>query len=130
MVAWSDYKNAAQERGSLAHELYVAISTPAASPDVLKEQLPSHLAYQGTLEASGALAFAGPLSDLSGEQMEGMGMIVYRAHSMSEAKALAEADPMHASGARTFTLRRWMINEGSFQMNVKLSAQSVNFSDA
>ncbi len=68
---------------------------------------------------------AGPLSDLSGEQMEGVGMIIYRAESLEAAKALAEADPMHMSGTREFTIRRWLVNEGSFQIDFKLSAQSV-----
>lgn len=128
MVAWSDYKSAATERGSLAYELFVAVSTPVVAPEELKARLPAHLEYQASLESSGALAFAGPLSDISGDQMEGMGMIVYRAESMAAAIALADADPMHSAGARTYELRRWMINEGSFQLNVKLSAQKVNFS--
>lgn len=128
MVAWSEYKNAAKERGSLAYELFVAISTPVVAPEELKQRLPAHLEYQASLESSGALAFAGPLSDESGEQMQGMGMIVYRADGMDAARALADADPMHASGARSYELRRWMINEGSFQLNVNLSAQKVNFS--
>ena len=57
--------------------------------------------------------------------MMGMGMILYRAEGFEAARALAEADPMHAAGARTFTLRRWMINEGSIGINVKLSGQRV-----
>lgn len=127
MVAWTEYKNAAEERGSLAYELFVALSTPVLAPDEVKKQLPAHLQYQSILEQSGTLAFAGPLSDLTGEQMEGMGMIVYRAESLEAAKSIADADPMHLSGARTYTLRRWMINEGSFQLDVKLSAQKVKF---
>jgi len=68
---------------------------------------------------------AGPLSDETGELMEGVGMIVYRAESLAAAKALAEADPMHKSGTRNFTIRRWLVNEGSFQLDIKLSAQRV-----
>ena len=125
MVAWVDYKKAAQERGSLALELYVVTSTPAGSAEAVKDNLPAHLAYQQEQESQGKLAFAGPLSDLSGEQMEGMGMIVYRAESLEAAKALADADPMHQSGARTYSIRRWLINEGSMQLNISLSSQSV-----
>lgn len=125
MVAWTDYKVAAQERGSLALELYVAISTPVASQAELKSRLPEHLAYQSRLEENGDLAFAGPLSDLTGEQMEGTGMIIYRAASLDAAKALADADPMHASGTRHYSLRRWLVNEGSLALSIKLSAQSV-----
>lgn len=125
MVAWSEYKQAAQERGSLALELFVAVSTPVKPPEQVKAELPAHLAYQSQLEQSGALAFAGPLSDLTGAQMEGTGMIVYRAESLDAARALAEADPMHSTGTREFTLRRWLINEGSLSLDIKLSAQQV-----
>ena len=43
MPAWSEYKKAAQERGSLACEMYAIISTPVA-PEKLQENLPAHLA--------------------------------------------------------------------------------------
>ncbi len=125
MPAWDDYKSEAKSRGALAFELYVAQSTPAAAPDVIKAALPDHLAYQAKLEAEGKLAMAGPLSDETGQQMQAMGMIIYRAASMDEARALAEADPMHATGARTFVLRKWLINEGSLTLSVRLAGQSV-----
>lgn len=128
MPRWNDYKAEAKSRGALALELYIAQSTPAGDPAAVKENLPAHLAYQAELEASQNLVFAGPMSDESGEMMEGMGMIVYRAESFEAAQALAAADPMHISGARTYVLRRWMINEGSVQLNVKLSGQSVSLS--
>lgn len=126
MVAWADYKAAAKQRGSLAHELFVVVSSPAKAPEEVKAVLPDHLAYQQTLEQSGALAFAGPLSDETGDQMQGMGMIIYRAESLDQASGYADADPMHQTGARTYTLRRWMINEGSLQLDVRLSAQTVS----
>jgi len=125
---WDTYKAEAKARGSLALELFVVQSTPAKSPEDLKANLPAHLAYQGKLEAEGALAFAGPMSDESGTQMQGMGLIIYRAASFDAARALAEADPMHASGARSFTLHKWMINEGSLTVNIGLSQQTVDLS--
>ena len=118
----------AKERGSLAFELYVVESTPAAAPEDVKENLPAHLAYQQSLENEGSLAFAGPLSDETGEQMQGMGLIVYRASSMIDARQMADADPMHQSGARRYTLRKWLINEGSLSLNVGLSTNSVDLS--
>lgn len=125
MPAWSEYKQAAVERGSLALELFAVVSTPAKSPEELKAQLPAHLAYQSEQEQRGRLVMAGPLSDLSGELMEGVGMIIYRAESLEAARALTEQDPMHLTGTREFTIRRWLVNEGSFQLDIKLSAQSV-----
>lgn len=126
MVAWSDYKSEAKARGALALELYVAQSTPAKDPQDVKAALPDHLAYQATLEAAGQLAFAGPMSDETGAHMQGMGLIIYRADSLESARTLAENDPMHQSGARQFTLRRWMINEGSLNLSVGLSTKTVS----
>ena len=126
MPKWADYKRTAKERGALALELYVVNSTPAG-PDVdLPGTLPDHLAYQARLEAAGALAFAGPVSDVSGDEMMGEGMIIYRAASLEEARALAEEDPMHKRGVRTYVLRRWLINEGSFSLSVGLSGKKVD----
>ena len=126
MPAWNDYKADAKQRGSLALELYVVQSEPAAAPEVMKQRLPDHLAYQAEQEKLGNLVMAGPLSDASGEMMEGVGLIIYRAESLSAATSLAEADPMHSTGTRTFSIRRWLVNEGSLSLNVKLSSQSVS----
>lgn len=128
MVAWSDYKAQAKERGALALELYAAHSTPAKTPEDIKANVADHLAYQADLERSGHLAFAGPMSDESGAHMEGVGLIIYRAESFEAARALAEADPMHKSGARRFVLRRWMINEGSLTLSVGLSTGGTQLS--
>ena len=121
MPAWSDYKAEAKSRGALALELFAVHSTPAKAAEDVRAALPAHLAYQAEMERAGALAFAGPLSTEDGAQIEGMGLIIYRAESFEAARALAEADPMHASGARSFVVRRWLINEGSLTLTVGLS---------
>ena len=119
MPRWTDYVNESWERGSLAAEFFVVRSTPSAEPERLKEVLPRHLAYQITLQNAHKLVFAGPLSDESMENMLGEGMIIYRAASEEEARALADADPMHAEGARSYTMRRWLINEGHIPDNLR-----------
>ena len=124
MPAWTEYKKAAQERGSLACEMFAIVSTPV-KPENLQANLPAHLEYQGQMELQGNLVMAGPLSDPTGEVMEGVGMIIYRAESLEAAKTLADADPMHSTGTRDYTIRRWLVNEGSFQLDIKLSAQSL-----
>ncbi|NKB28904.1 MAG: hypothetical protein GKR99_15675 [Rhodobacteraceae bacterium] len=121
MVQWNDYKAIAKERGALALELYVVETKPQKEADEVKKNLPAHLDYQGDLERRGVLVLAGPTSDSSGEEMQGAGLIIYRAGSMSEAKALADADPMHQSGARSYSLRKWLVNEGNISLNVGLS---------
>lgn len=128
MPAWDSYKAEARARGALALELYVVHSVPAGDPEAVKSTLPDHLAYQARLEGEGKLALAGPMSNDSGTQVEGMGMIIYRAASLDEARALAEADPMHARGARSFTLRKWLVNEGALTLSVGLSTGKVALS--
>lgn len=126
MVAWIEYKEMAKKRGSLALELFVVESVPDKTPEFLKENLSAHLAYQRELELKGTLVLAGPVSDPTGENMIGAGLMIYRASSLEEARSIAAADPMHKSGARIFTLRKWLVNEGNLSINVGLSTGTVS----
>ena len=126
MPKWEEYKAQAKERGALAMELFVVRSTPAGDMDLVKATLPAHLAYQKDMETAGTLVMAGPVSDPTGEMMEAEGMIIYRAASLAEACAIADADPMHAAGARTYDIRKWLVNEGSLGFTVSLSTQSAS----
>jgi uncharacterized protein len=125
MPKWEDYKSEAKGRGALAMELFVVRSEPAGDMEKVKANLPAHLAYQKEMEAAGTLVMAGPVSDATGDLMEAEGMIIYRAASLDAAKAIADADPMHAAGARTYNVRKWLVNEGSLSFTVSLSSQSV-----
>lgn len=128
MPKWNDYKRMAKDRGSLALELYVVNTVPSGPDADLPGTLPDHLAYQARMEQEGKLVFAGPVSDASGENLEGEGMIIYRASSLDEARSYAAEDPMHKKGVRTFTIRRWLVNEGSFTVTVGLSTKHVDMS--
>ncbi len=94
-------------------------SVPVDPPEKLKEILPRHLEYQLKLQNQHSLVLAGPVSDETCENMLGEGMMVYRAESLAAAKALADADPMHAEGGRSYTLRRWLVNEGHIPDELK-----------
>ncbi|MFK7903003.1 MAG: YciI family protein, partial [Nitratireductor sp.] len=98
MPKWNEYKELARSRGSLAFELYVVESSPIVAPEEMMKKLPEHMAYQGQMESEGKLFMAGPTSDPSGEEMIGVGLIVYRAANMVEARAIADNDPMHKGG--------------------------------
>ena len=93
----------------------------------MKANLPDHLAYQSQMEERGILVLAGPCRTHR-RRNAGQGMIVYRAASMNEAHAIAEADPMHQAGARSFNLRKWLVNEGSLTINVGLSTGRAELS--
>ncbi|MFD0914867.1 YciI family protein [Pseudahrensia aquimaris] len=125
MPSWEEYKAASKSRGSLAMELFVVESTASAPAEQMQAVLPAHLDYQKQVEAAGNLFLAGPLSDDTGELMQGTGMIVYRAANLDEAKAIADADPMHAQNMRTYKIRKWLVNEGSLQFSIALSGQKV-----
>ena len=125
MPRWEEYKSEARSRGALAMGLFVVRSKPAGDMDLVKATLPDHLAYQKQMEAAGSLFLAGPISDDTGEQMQAEGMIIYRAANMDAARALADADPMHAAGARVYDVRKWLINEGNLNFSIALSSQSV-----
>lgn len=110
---------------SLRMQLYVVTSI-AKSLDAVKENLPEHRAYLRELENKDILFGAGPLWTEDGRYFEGDGMLIYRASSVEEAQQLAQADPMHKHGAREFTLRPWLLNDGSITIRVKLSEPQRN----
>ena len=126
MPTFAEYKKIARERGALAYEVYVVTSKPVVGPEEFSKHLPDHLDYLGKAEAAGQLMMAGPLSDEAGVEMSGIGFQVWRADSWEAAKALADGDPMHVSGAKQYEMRRWLINEGNMQINVGLSSRSVS----
>ena len=105
---------------SLRMQLYVVTSI-AKSLDAVKQNLVDHRAYLRELEDKNILFGAGPLWTADGEYFEGDGLLIYRANSVEEAHQLAQADPMHKSGAREFTIRPWLLNDGSITIRVTLS---------
>lgn len=111
----------------LRKEFYVVTTTPARSPQIAK-LLPEHLDYQVRLEREGKLFGAGPFYE-EGDDVPSGGMIILRAQSAAEAREIADADPFHKAGLRTYTLRKWMMNEGAITLTIRFSDQSVVIAD-
>ena len=107
--------------GCLQKQMYVYFTKPANGLGPVMENLEDHLKFQVELEQKGIMFGAGPFWTDDEERWEGEGMIIIRADSIAEARKIAESDPMHASGARTFTLRPWLLNEGMVTMKVTYS---------
>ena len=122
VMSWPDLLTECKERGLLAKRLYAVFTDPAHGPGPVLENLDEHLAYQAKLEAEGIMFAAGPFADDAEQEWPGSGMFVYRAESFAEAVKLAEADPMHSSGARSFTVRPWMLNEGTLTVRLNYAA--------
>ena len=104
---------------------FFAILTEAA-PGTTREQLgatlPAHLDHQVRLEQEGILFAAGPLDAEDGSRR---GLIVIRAQSFEEARRIADTDPFHAQGLRTYTVERWTVNEGSYTVRLTYSDQRL-----
>jgi uncharacterized protein YciI len=94
------------------------LSEPTNGLGPVLDNLDEHVGYQTKLEREGVMFAAGPLSDDAEQQWHGDGLFIYRAESRDAAVRLAEADPMHASGARRFTVRPWLLNEGTFSVRL------------
>lgn len=119
--SWQAHIDHVRAKGVLAKKLYVIQTTPTAGLDALHAHLAAHLAYQKDLEARGITFAAGPFADDSETEWSGEGMIIVRADNVTEAKAIALADPMHQTGVRSFRVRPWLLNEGSYTVTVRYS---------
>jgi len=96
------------------------IETVANDVELMMATMDSHIRYQLKLEREGVMFAAGPVFEVDANMPSG-GMIVIRADTVEDAHAIADADPMHSSGARSYTLRKWIVNEGSFTVTVPFS---------
>ncbi len=110
----------------LQKQLYAIFTEPVEGIGPVLENLEDHLAFQVGLEREGVLFAAGPMWSDDEKTWEGDGLVVVRAASRADAVAIAQRDPMHVRGARHFTVRPWMINEGT--VTIRLNASSQTFS--
>src|SRR6187397_1147331 len=94
----------------LGKEMYLVVTRPVRSPEIAK-RLADHLAHQGELEKRGIMFDAGPLYP--------------RGSETEEAEAIANEDPLHKAGLRTFTLQKWRVNEGRITVTVDFSDQTM-----
>ena len=108
----------------LGKELFVIITTAAVDPTSkeYQETLPAHLDHQVRLEKEGIMFAAGPMMTEDGKRR---GLIVIRAGSYDEARKIADRDPYHKSGLRTYTVEKWTVNEGTYSVRVNYSDQSM-----
>jgi uncharacterized protein len=113
-------------KGMLQKKLYAITTTPTDGLGPVFAGMEEHLAYQVKLEKDGLLYAAGPLFSEDGKTWSGEGFVVVRTVTLEDARAIAEDDPMHKSGARTYRLRPWMINEGRVSIRLDYSTQTFS----
>ena len=113
----------------LQMQLYVVFTTPIPENDhLIDEVTPAHLDHQVRIEKAGHLLAAGPFWTEDEQHHTGDGMFILRAASIAEARALCDIDPMHTSGARRYTIRPWMMNEGGMTLRLSFSDQRFSIS--
>ena len=113
-------------RGMLQKELFVVFTRPSRDKaHLILEMVKPHLEHQVRIEREGKLIAAGPFWTEDGQHHEGEGMFILRADTIEEARRIADSDPMHSSGARAYTIRPWLLNEGSMTFTVRFSDQRV-----
>lgn len=108
-------------KGMLQMQLFVVFTTPTNGMGPVMENIEEHLQFQVNLEQRGIMFGAGPFWADDEHTWNGEGMVIIRAASLEHAKEIAATDPMHSSGARSFTVRPWLLNEGRVTVAVDLS---------
>ncbi|HIF59200.1 MAG TPA: hypothetical protein EYQ26_06855 [Rhodospirillales bacterium] len=111
--------------GLLAKKLYVVFTSPVNGLGPIMEVLDEHLAYQNKIQDEGIMFGAGPFSDDAEQNWDGDGMVIIRADSMAAAKVIADNDPMHKAGARSYKIRPWLLNEGKVTVDLTFSNKSM-----
>lgn len=107
--------------GMLQKQLYIVHTKPTNGLGPVMENIGPHLEFQIKIEQDGVMFAAGPIWADDEETWEGEGMVVVRAENLAHAREIAASDPMHSSGARSFTVRPWLVNEGGFNLRVTFS---------
>jgi uncharacterized protein YciI len=110
----------------LKKKLWVVLSRAVKPPDEVMKHRRAHLEYQIKLERDGIMYGAGPATR-PGDERPAFGLIIIRAADEAAARKIADADPMHASGARQYELYAWSLNEGRINVTLNFSDRSFRF---
>ena len=110
----------------LRKQLWVVMTKAVKPPEEVRRHLKAHLDYQIKIEKEGIMYGAGPANP-PGDPKPAFGLIIIRAKDEAEARRIADADPMHSSGARTYDLYRWSLNEGRINVTLDFSDQTFRF---
>ena len=110
-AAWKKENPQAQDK-MVTYQLGLLRRGPQSAPADAEETRrlhEDHLAHIRSLMQSGKLGAAGPFTD-DGELR---GLLIFRAASLDEARALAEADPLVKSGRLVVEFHPWMAADGT-----------------
>jgi uncharacterized protein len=110
-----------ENKGFLAKKMFVVKTCSAGNLDEVLANVEEHLKFQVELERKGIMFAAGPLFTEDGMEWDGEGLVIIRAESLEEADQIMASDPMHRSGARRYSIRPWLLNEGCLTVRISYS---------
>jgi len=105
-------------KGMLQKQMFVVFTRPANGMGPVMQNIEAHLKFQVKLEQDGIMFGAGPFWADNEHDWHGEGMVIIRADSLAHAREIAASDPMHSSGARSFEVKPWLMNEGSMTVRI------------
>ncbi len=91
------------------HEVQFVVHSRLAAPglDQLNRHLDDHLRFTKPLIEAGTMPISGPFFTPEGENT-GNGFYVLRVDTLEEGRRIAEQDPLHKAGVRTFSIEPWL----------------------
>ncbi|MFT4193523.1 YciI family protein [Ottowia sp.] len=108
--------------GMLNKPLYVALRQPRDTTR-MNELLEAHLRWAVAAEQRGELFASGPFVAEGAAPGALGGMTIVRAGTEDGARAILAQDPFVQAGVVDIELRKWVLMEGSFTVNVRFSDQ-------
>ncbi len=118
-----DAEGAAAELSRLKSKMlmksYFVMFRTILAAEKLQTVMLEHYRWIIGLEKDNRVLGSGPLFEREGGP--GLGMTIFKARDFDEACALAASDPFYTSGAVSFRVCRWQINEGRVSATVDFS---------
>jgi hypothetical protein len=93
-------------------------------PDLLAENLATHLRWLIDREKEGVVFLSGPVAPREGA-VTLSGLSILRTTTIEEAEAIARQDPFIKLGVFTYEMHEWTVNEGGISLFVSLSDSTV-----
>ena len=84
---------------------YLVMSKPVADREQIMAKIDEHLTWMRSQHTASNVLFSGPTADRS------LGIYVIAASSREEAKAIAETDPFHSLGLRSYEMLDWDVHQ-------------------
>ncbi|WP_052402841.1 YciI family protein [Muricoccus aerilatus] len=115
----TDTEEIAALKARMAKKRYFMMRRQVRDPSRIGLVLLAHYRWIIEMEKRDSILLSGPLSDRQGGA--GVGMTILRTETWEEAERIAASDPFCTSGAMTFEIMAWQVNEGRLKLSVDLS---------